>query len=61
MGEPNMRKQLSRTLLTLVMVLALNLQVLAVAGGGGTEIYTNVSQITDGLTYTNTIYSNDRI
>lgn len=54
-----MRKQLSRTLLTLVMVLALNIQVLAVAGGGGTEIYTNVSQITDGLTYTNTIYSND--
>ena len=50
-----MRKQLSRTLLTLVMVLALNIQVLAVAGGGGTEIYTNVSQITDGLTYTNTI------
>lgn len=54
-----MTKRLSRTILAVVLIFALSITAYAVPAGAGTEQYTNTSVLTDGLTYTNTIYSND--
>ncbi len=54
-----MLKKLSRSALAMVLALALTIQVYAVSGGTGTEQYVNSTELTKGLTYTNTIYKND--
>jgi len=45
-------------LLAVVLALTLSVQVFAVSGGTGEELYQNRTQLAQGLTYTNTIYSN---
>lgn len=45
-------------LLALLLLLSLAAPAYAVQPGAGTELYINRSQLTEGLTYTNTIYTN---
>lgn len=55
-------KHISRTIVSLVLVIALlctlSLPAFAAQNGSGTVLYTNKSQLTKGLTFTNTIYTN---
>ena len=55
-------KHISRTILSLMLAVAmlcsLSLTGFAAQNGSGTVLYTNKSQLAEGLTYTNTIYTN---
>lgn len=55
-------KHIRRTILSLslavAMLLTLSIPALAAPNGSGTELYINKTQLTKGLTFTNTIYTN---
>ena len=55
-------KHISRTILSLTLAVAmlcsLSLTGFAAQNGSGAVLYTNKSQLAEGLTYTNTIYTN---
>lgn len=55
-------KYIQRTVLSLMLIIAmlcsLTLPALAAQSGAGTELYMNKSLLTQGLTFTNTIYTN---
>lgn len=53
-----MHKKLISLFMAGVLALSLTMPVFAVPEGTGTEVYQNTAQLAQGLTYTNTIYTN---